>query len=320
MNQPIPAANRDVTAKDNNAPDYAKLETERLADEYVGYSNTLSDLKTEETALPEEITDDTTALKAGGIIKQARDLKGRMEETRNVEVQPHLRRQNAINTFFKSQQESIQPEDKRERLNRPGLIDRVQAKISAWQAKKEAAERARLEAERKERERTEREAREEAERKAEAAKAAEKAAQDAREAADRARSEEGRKARQAEADAAATLANQAAAAAKSAEVKVETAAENNQDARIATLAKSSDVVRVQGKTMDGGGVTLTKATEKFAYVTDRALFDEATKLLLFDHFNDAEVDKAVRSFATATRYSQTLPGCEIGTRKKDVTR
>lgn len=315
----MPADNPRAVTGGNNPPDYAKLETERLEVEYVGYTNTLTGLKTDEEALPEEITDDTTALRAGGIIKAARDLGTRMEETRQVEVQPHIRRQNGINAFFFGHIDSIQP-DKKERHIRPGLIDRIQAKISAWQAKKEAAERARLEAIRVERERIEREAREAEERKQAAAREAERAAQAAADAVARTRTEETRKARQAEADAAAAKANTAAAEAKAAEVKVTTASDTHQDARIATLGQSADMVRTKGKTADGGGVTLTKATEKFAHVVDRALFNDATKLTLFDHFTDVEVAKAVRSYAVATRYAQTLPGCEIGTRKTDVTR
>jgi hypothetical protein len=316
----IPAANREVTAKDNNPPDYAKIETARLVDEYKGLTNTLIRLDNEAGAIPDKIEDDETALRAGGIIKSLRDLRARLEDTRKVEVEPDLRRMNAKNAYFNGHQETIQPENKRERLNNPGIIDVTQAKINGHQDRKEAAERARLAEEAAERKRIADEAEAKAKREREAAEALKKEADDKAAAALRARTAETQAARQQEADEAAKAASAAAATAKSAEVVAETAKETHQDARIATLATASSVVRTQGVTESGAGVTLTKATEKYAYVTDRTAMTDEVKLILFGHFTDAELDKAVRSFANNTRYGTPLAGCEIGTRKKGVTR
>lgn len=323
MSNQIPAANRDVTASDNERAgdkiDYAKMETERLKAEYGHLETKFGRLSAEAEAV-EDVPDDETSLKLGGTIKALRDLRSLMENTRKVEAEPWLRRKNADDAYFGFYIEAIQPEDKRQRLNRPGVIDRAQTKINAHLDRKEALIRAEAERVRAEEQRKAADALKAAQKAAEEARQAERDAQDARDRIERARNAESRIARQAEADAAAKAAAEKAALAKSTEVAANTADERRQDAHIATLASSADVVRMKGNTAEGGGVTQTKATEKFAYVTDRSMIDEKTRALLFTYLNDAEVEKCVRSFANKTNYGMELPGCAIGTRKTGVTR
>lgn len=328
MSEPIPAANRDVTMKDNRTTtsdkiDYAGIETERLKDEYSGLGSTLERLKAESAAIPavpDDATGDSVAIALGGIIKRARDLKAEVENTRIVEVEPNYRRYQAGNAYFNAIKEAIQPEDKGQRRTSPGLIDQTQAKINAHQDRKEARERARLAEEQRIAEQARRQAEETARKEREAAEQAARARQEAEDRAARARTEESRKAREAEAEAARQQESATAAAAKAAEVTAEQTVEHHADARIATLAKSADLVRTTGSAPEGGGVMLTKATEKIAEIEDRGAMTDEAKLILFEHFTDEQVGMAVRKFANATGHRTQLAGCLIEIRKKNVTR
>lgn len=327
-NQPIPAANRGVTQRDNRTTtsekiDYAGIETERLKQEYGGLEATLQRLREESEAIaevPDDETGDSVAITLGGIIKRARALRAEVDNTRVVEVEPNFRRYQAGNAYFNSIKEAIQPEDKRQRRTSPGLIDETQAKIDAHQHRKEARERARLEEEKRVAEQARRQAEDEAKKAREAAERAELERQEAEERVSRARSEESRKAREAEAEAARKSEAETAAVAKGAEVTAAQVVEQHADARIATLAKSSDLVRTTGSAPDGGGVMLTKATDKVAELEDRGALTDEAKLVLFEHFTDDQVGMAIRKFANATGHRTKLPGCLIEVRKKNVTR
>ena len=108
-----------------------------------------------------------------------------------------------------------------------------------------------------------------------------------------------------------------ALAAIRAEVHANTATEAARDAHIATLAKSADIVRTRGVTEQGAGVTLTKARESYAYVTDR---DQLDKNKVWNSFTDEQIEMAVRKWARATGYNEKMAGAEIGWRTKGVTR
>lgn len=301
----------------NAPPDWAKLETQRLENEYVGFKNTLRDIVVQIDSLPESITDDPTALIAGGLIKRLSDLDKRIEQTRVVEVEPNLRRQNAANSFFNSMRRMIQPDDKKERIVKPGLIDQIQKLINEHQARKEAAERERLEQERLERERAARIAREAEEKRQREAAAAAREAQEKQAAADRARNAETRAQKQREADEAAAVAAAHAAEAKAAEVTAQAATDEAQAARIGTLASTADIVRTRGTTVDGGGVTLTSKKEPYCFMIDRTKLDPVK---LFSRFTDKEVEKALRSWARDTDHRESMDGAEIGWKNVGVTR
>lgn len=284
----------------NQAPDYAQLETERLANDYVGLQNSLEELKAEAEAFPRGVNSDEEALARGGVIKKLRDLDSRVEGVRVLEKEPHLRRGNAVDSFFGVMHDLI---GRRTRTAKPGLIDILQADINEYQERKIAEERARLEAERREAERIRREA-EEVARKA-AAEAAEKAA-----AAERARKAENIAARQREAEAQQEAAEMAAAEAR----RLEELAE---EARLATLVKPADIARVRGADQSGAGVTLTVAKNPYAILTDRNKVDMN---VLRPYFTDAEIEKALRGWAKATGHRVTMEGAEIGIGSKGVTR
>lgn len=324
QNSNIPASNRDVAPSDNRPKDaekidHARIETERLRDEYQPLLTTFGRLSSEADAVAEP-TSDAEAVAAGGIIKRMRDLRHEAEATRVVEVEPHLRRKNAGDGFFNGIIEALQPADKRTRQSRPGLIDKVQAKIDAYQNKKEAAERARLEEENRKAEAARRAAEEAAAAERRRLEAAERERREAEDRAARARTEETRRQRETEAKDAQVREVAAAAAAKAAEVTVAKATEQSQDARIATLARPAEVVRTRGQTAESGDVLLTKATEKIAQLVDRGALTDEAKLILFEFLTDAEVDKAVRAYANSTGHRGKMAGCLIEIRKKGVTR
>lgn len=300
-----PIAPRSVPGS-NEAPDYAKQVTDRLADEYVGLSNTLADLLQEardiRTRVP-KVESDEEALARGAIIKLLNDLDGRVEAVRVLEKEPYLRGGNAVDSMFNGWRDKIGRRNKNDRRSAAGATDILQAEIDDYQDRKLAAEQARREAVARAEREAARKAQEEADRIAR--EAAEKAA-----AAERARKAENIAARAAEA---AALEEQAAVA----RTQAEQAREKAEDARIATLAKPADMTRVRGNAESGGGVTLTQAQEGYSIVTDRYKLD-MTKLLPF--FTDAEIEKALRQWAKTTGHREKMNGAEIGFRNKGVTR
>jgi hypothetical protein len=295
--------NTRVVPGSNEAPDYAKQVTERLADEYVGLTNTLNELLGEAREMPKEVTSEADALMLGALIKRLRDLDGRAESVRTLEKEPYLRGGNAVDSFFNSMRDKIGRRIKTDRKSAAGAIDILQARINDFQERRLAEERARREAE-------ERAAREEAR------KAAEEAARIAREAAEkaaaaeRARKEENRAKHAAEA----ARLEEAASIAKT---EAEQALEKAEDARISTLAKPADMARLRGSDESGAGVTLTMKQEPYALVTDRYQLD-MSKLLPF--FTDAEIEKALRQWAKTTGHREKMSGAEIGFRNAGVTR
>jgi len=299
LDQPLaPVANRH-----NEAPDYAKQVTDRIAGEYIGLTNTFDELVAESAKLPGDVASDSDALMIGALIKRLRDLDRRAESVRELEKEPYLRGGNAVDAFFNGLRDKIAKRNRNDRKAKNGVADDLQSRIDVWQERKAAEERARREAEA------------EAARRAAAiaaAKAAEEAriAEEARLKAERARTEANRAARAAEAD------EQAAAASRAAS-EAQAALERAEDTRIATLAKTADLVRVRGDDKIGGGVTLTSAQEAFAIVTDRSKLNMAA---LWPFFTDAEIEKALRGWAKTTGHRQKMEGAEIGHRSRGVTR
>lgn len=300
LNEPLPTV---AASKHNEAPDYAKQVTDRIAGEYIGLTTTFDALEVESRSLPTVVTSDEDALMIGALIKRLRDLDRRAEAVRELEKEPYLRGGNAVDAFFNGLRDRIAKRNRNDRKAKDGIADSLQNRINIYQEEKAAAERARREAEAAA-------ARREAE--AAARKAAEEAriAEEASLRAERARTEATRAAKAEEADRQAAEASRAASAAQAALEKAE-------DTRIATLAKTADIVRVRGNDQVGGGVTLTSAQEPFAIVTDRSQLDMAA---LWPFFTDAEIEKAFRQWAKTTGHRVKMAGGEVGFRNKGVTR
>ena len=280
----------------DNAPDFAAIETSRLEGDYADLGPKVSELLDEARAIPAVIDDRETALRAGAIVKRISDVTKRLEEIRKVEGEPHLRRGNAVNAFFFGFFEKLQ---RRNKTDRPGAADVLNARISDYQDRVRVAE----EAER-------RRVAEEERKKAEAARlAAEEAARkvrEAEEAAARARKPENKAAKQEEAAAAEraamTLASEAAAA-----------TDRAQEAHIQTLAKPADMVRDRGD----DGVLLTSKREAYAIITDAAKLD---KEALWPFIGLDAKEKALRAWAKNNGHATPMPGAEVGFRNKGVVR
>jgi hypothetical protein len=317
------AGKLDFPAGHNNPPetiDWGAITAERLAKDYEPQTNLAAKLAEEEQALGEEYKSDQEIINAGALIKRARELHAQLEDKRVVEGTPGYRIFQTCNGFFKSVQKALQPETPKERNLTPGLIDRVQGRINKYQDKKEAEAREVIRLREAEATRVRLAAEKEArEKQAEADRLAAKAKEELA-AAERARAPAKVEEKTNKAIETAREATQAAGDAAKASAVATQAANQAQDARIAALAPAKDIVRTSGVAAGGQGVLHTKKTVKFAYVVDRSKMTDADKLKLFEHFNDADLDKAVRSFANGTRYLQTLTGCEIGTRQDGVTR
>jgi hypothetical protein len=300
LNTPIDTR---VAPGSNEAPDFAKEVTDRIASEYIGLSNTLDELINEIPKLPEKVTSDADALMVGALIKRMRDLDSRVESVRTLEKEPYLRGGNAVDSFFNAMRDIIGKRNKNDRKAKDGYTDILQYRINDYQNQKLAEERARREAEAAIAKRAAWEAEQKA--RVEAI-----AAEEARLKAERARKAENIAANQALADA-------QAAAAAIAKQKADDALQAAEDARLATFAKPSDMARVRGNAEAGGGVTLTVAQEAYAMVEDRT---QLSWSLIAPFFTDAEVEKALRAWARTTGHRIQMPGAAIGFRNRGVTR
>jgi len=300
LNEPL---NPRAVPGSNEAPDYAKLVTERIAAEYAEFNTTLAEMLDQARALPSPIHNDEDALSSGALIKRFRDLDGRVEAVRVLEKEPYLRGGNAVDSFFNALRDKIGKRVKTDRSAKPGAADVLQARINDYQDRKLAVERARLAAEQAEAARVAQEA---------ARKAAEEArqAEEARLAAERARKPE-------------NIATKSAAAVEQerraieVEIEAKRQAEQAEEARLNSLASTADLVRTRGSDASGAGVLLTSAKENYALLVDRNKVDMNA---LRPYFTDAEIEKALRGWAKATGYRTRMEGAEIGQRNKGVTR
>lgn len=295
--------NPNATPGHNEAPDYAQRVTDQMARDYAEVVKSMEKLLAEAREQPREINTDDEALTAGALIKRLRDVDSRFENVRVVEGEPYLRATNAINAFFFGLRDKIGRRNKNDRKTPAGAIDILQARINDHQDRKIAEENARREVERQAAARAAREAQEKADREA-------RAAEEARAAAERARKPEIIEQKH-------EIADQKIEQATVAKVEAEQLAQKAEDARIATLAKPSDIARVRGNDESGAGVTLTVAQEPYAFVVDRTLLD---KNALWTFFTDAEIEKALRQWAKTHGHRQKMAGAEIGHRNKGVTR
>lgn len=300
LNTPIDTR---VAPGSNEAPDYAKQVTDRLASEYVGLSNTMAELIAEVPNLPRPVKSDEDALMVGALIKRMRDLDSRIEAVRVLEKEPYLRGGNAVDALLNGWRDQLAKRNRNDRKAKDGWTDTLQSDINVFQDQKIAEERARRAAEAAEAERRLAEA-------AKAERAAAAAAEAARLAAERARKPEHIETK----TAAATI--QEAQKARAAELAAQ-AEQAADEARLATYAKPADLARVRGTAAAGGGVTLTVAQEPYAELIDRSKVDME---MLRPFFTDAEIEKALRGWAKTTGHRTQMPGAAIGFRNRGVTR
>jgi len=283
---------------DNQSPDYAQRVTDQMAEDYAALTVSITDLLAKAREAATEVTTDEEAIALGTIVKDLRDAYNRADAYRTSEKEPYLRSEQAVDAFFFQWMEKCRRRNERDRSQKPGAANILQARIDDYLDRKRVAEEERR-----------RLAAAEAARIAQAAAAEQArlaaAAEEARLAADRARKPE----TVAEKGAIAEQAEQTASAAT---VEATVAQEKAQEAHIATLAPAAEMVRTRGE-----GVLLTQAKENYAIMVDRSKLDFG-KLSVF--FTDAEVEKALRAWAKTTGHNQPMDGAEIGRKNKGVTR
>jgi len=283
---------------DNQAPDYAREVTDSMARDYAALSTSITELLDRARDAPKEVETDESAIALGVIVKDLRDAFARADAYRTAEKEPFLRRAQAVDAFFFGQMEKCRRRNPRDRSEKPGAADILQARIDDFLERKRIAEEARRQSEAHEQRRIAQAAQEKAAREA-------REAEEARLAADRARKPE-------------TIEQKGVAAAEAEQRATESQAEASiaasqaQDAHIATLAKPAEMARTRGE-----GVLLTLAKEDYAYVIDRTKLDPVK---LFPFFTDKEIEKALRGWAKTTNHNQPMDGAEIGKKNKGVTR
>ena len=280
----------------NEAPDYAREVTERMARDYAELNNTVDRLLDEAAALPETVEDDETMGIFARVIVRMRDVTARLNAFRIKEKEPYLRGGEACDTWFFGLMDKIARRDKKAK---PAVADVLQTKLDDFNQRKlarEQAERARLAAEaRRIEEETRRAAAEQV-----------RIAEETRLAAERARKPEIIETK----EAAATVEDK-----KVVETKIDhaMASDRAQEAHIQTLAKPADIVRTRIE--DGGMVTM--GTEPYALVENSALLD---KEKLWPFFTEAEKEKALRGWAKNTGYTVPMAGASIGKKPKSIVR
>lgn len=280
----------------NEAPDHAKLVTDRLADEYAEITRSVADALEAARALPKDCDDDDAQGEFAAVIKRLRDLDARVEGIRVVEKEPFLRGGNAVDAFFKGLRAKLFRQNK---TDQAGAADVLQARVNAYVQKKADEERRRRQEEERvarEQERVAREAREKAERDQRDAEA--KAAR-ARNATNIAAAEEA--ARKAKADA------------ERLRDEEDRARQERQEKAADASAKTADMVRT--RTEQGHMVTARQVP--FVEITDEMALNPAVLWAFVK--SDAKL-AALRSWAKTTQYKQQMPGAVIEMRDEAVVR
>lgn len=286
----------------NEAPDYAKMESDRLRSEYGAYFNLAEEIENECAAITAINRDDDSRTKVVELIKKSRDFTKRVLGVHELEKMPHLRRgQGVDNTFFGLVDRIL----KRARANKDGAADRLGKMLTDHDNRilAEEQERRRIEAQRA--------ADEERKRREEAAKAA-AAAEEARLAAERARKPETQEAKS-------VVAEQAEQAASAAHVEAVVAASKAEEAHVGTLVKPADIMRNR----TDAGTLSTMAQEPFAEIHDRnEMVKDAAKL--WAYIPQAALQTALNGYARANGHSSDeavqIAGARFGKRAKSVVR
>lgn len=280
----------------NKGPDHAKIVADALERDYAETVKAANDLLAQARDLPKEIVDDEQMGVVAKLIKNFRDTTARLKAFHAAEKEPHLRAGQAVDSFFFA---LIDKCARRDRKNKPGAADVLQARLDDYQQRKLAAEQARRRREAEEAARKEREAREEAERK-------EREAEEARLAAERARKPEHIEAKN---EVAITKEDEASTA----KVEADLAAGKAEDAYVGTLARPADLVRTR---VDEGPL-VTMQQVGYAEVEDSSKLD---KELLWPFINEDAKEKALRAWAKTTGYNKQMDGAAIGKKNKSAVR
>jgi hypothetical protein len=290
--------------------DFAAITTAYLDEEYAAQPQITASLLDEARALPPAVEDDETKGKYTSLIKRLRDQVKNLESYHAKEKQPYLRGGQAVDQKFFGLIEKLA---RRVKTGKPGAADVLLARVTAYDDRREAEERARLQREADQRAAVAREAQRKAEEERRERERIENEARAAAEAAERARKPEHieakteiAQAKQAEAQAQAGAATEAAITANVATIQAE-------EARVATFAKSADLMRHRGE----DGTLSTRQQEPYAIIEDESLLDREALWPLISM--DAK-EKALRTWAKIHNFNKPMAGASIGRRPRSVVR
>lgn len=265
---------------------------EWLKAEYGELVGDVDGLRQRAVDLPSDVTCEDDVKQYGALVKELRDIKKRIEDHHGHEKAPYLRTGQVVDQFFFTQWSRI---EKRNKADKPGIIDVLIARVDAYNQKRLAVEKAAREAD-------ERKAREEEAKIRAAAEEAERVAREAAAKAARARNAENIRTAQAAAEAAQRDADRLRAeqdAARAARI----------DAQGAAAAKPADMVRERHE----GGIINSMKQVGYAKVLDRYKLDWQ-KLAPF--FNEDHLNATLNAWAKTMKYTVPMAGAEIGMKDK----
>lgn len=281
---------------DNVAPDYAQEVTARMAADYAELTRSAEAALNEARELPKEVTNESSMGTFARIIVRLRDLSARASALHKKEKEPYLRGGEAVDQFFFGLVDKLA---RRNRTNKPGAADILQARIDSYVQAKAAEERRRREEEAR--------AAAEAERKAAAERrAADEARAVAEEAARRARKAENIEAYEEQAR---ILAGEAAQRAQ----EQEAARSASQDARASAAAPTADLIR--SRTEEGHLVTAKR--EPFVEIVDEMALDASA---LWPFVKADHKLQALKAWAKVTQHRAPMAGAIIELRDRAVIR
>ena len=291
-----PADNPSSVIGHNKGPDAAKMVAEALERDYAETVKNVSDLLDQARDLPKEIGDDEQMGAVAKIIRGLRDTTSRLTAFHKAEKEPHLRAGQAVDSFFFS---LIDKCARRDRKNKPGAADVLQARLDDYNQRKLRAEQERRRREAEEADRIAREKRE-------AEEKAAREAEEARLAAERARKPE-------HIEAKGEIATVKEDEASTAKIEADLAAEKAEEAYVGTLARPADIVRTR---VDEGPL-VTMQSVGYAEIEDSSRLDKA---ILWPFISEDSKEKALRAWAKTTGYRQQMDGAAIGKRNRSAIR
>jgi len=279
-----------------NVPDYAAEESGRLAREFAGLENDVAAILAEARGLPEIVDDEETANLYTTAISRFRDLDDKVEALRTGEKLPHLRKGDAVDSFFGRLRDRLL---RRKKTDKPGGGDVLASRLHDYNER-------RLAAEQRKRDEEVRLAREDAERIAANIRKAEAEQREAEERAARARRADNK-------EAAEKTAREAEAAAATLRETGEAARSRLAEADAAAAATPADKVRERHE----GGSMNTMKRVGFAEITDSMKLDPVA---LWPFVKDDAKAAALTAWAKTTQFKREMPGAAIGFRNETQVR
>lgn len=299
-----------IGSNTGDAPDYARLESDRLRRDYAETFRVVEELLAEYETIPDVLKTPEDKSAVVSLIKRMRDTTKSLTGYHELEKMPHFRRGQAVDQTFFGEHDKLA---KRERRANDGAADKLNQRLTDYDVRVLAVEQAKrrqaaLDA-RKEADQVLAEA-ENAEREAAAAR---RRAEELEQAAARARKPETVALRQAEAAQANAEADKKTGEAQSLQGDVAVAERKVEDTHIATLARPADIIRQRH---DDGSLS-TMGTEKFATILDRDTLDLEK---LRGSFTLPALQSALNAYANSYGYSNDpsvqIAGAKFGKRPK----